>query len=73
MLLAELAECRVDGGILLVGGPAVHNSAWTEPLLERGVLWVVRVLRLFLGFEVAEITEELVEAVNGREKLVAVA
>ena len=38
-----------------------------------GVLRVVRVLRLLLGVEVVEVAEELVEAVHGRQELVAVA
>ena len=37
------------------------------------VLRVVGILRLFLGVEVIEVAEELVEAVHGRQVLVAVA
>ena len=41
--------------------------------LERRVLRIVRQLRLLLGVEVVEVAEELVEAVDRRQRLVAVA
>jgi hypothetical protein len=41
--------------------------------MELGVLRVVVGLRLFLGVEVVEVAEELVEAVDGGQVLVAVA
>ncbi len=37
------------------------------------VFRIVRVFRLFLGVEVIEVAEELVEAVHGRQMLVAIA
>ena len=51
---------------------------WITPrgpkfFLNSGVLRVVGVLRLFLGVEVVEVAEELVEAVVRRQHLVAVA
>ena len=63
------------GRVVLVGRPAVQHAARAEPLLElREVLRrVVGVLRLLLGVEVIEVAEELVEAVHGRQELVAVA
>jgi hypothetical protein len=42
-------------------------------LLEFRIVRIVRVLRFVLGVEVIEIAEELVEAVNRRQKLIAVA
>ena len=63
-------------GVLDLLGPsgeAVDHAARAEPLLELGVLRVVGVLRLLLGVEVVEVAEELVEAVAGRQHLVAVA
>ena len=42
-------------------------------LLNFGILRIVGQLRLFFGVEVIEVAEELVEAVHGRQKLVAVA
>ena len=53
--------------------PAVQHAARTELLLELGILRVVRVLRLLLGVQMVEVAEELVEAVDGRQELVAVA
>ena len=54
---------------------AVHLSTprGTEFEFELGVLGIVGVLRLVLGIQVIEIAEELVEAMNRRQKLVAVA
>jgi hypothetical protein len=53
--------------------PAVDHAARAEVLLELRVLRVVLVLRLFLGVEVVEIAEELIEAVSGGQELVAIA
>ena len=72
-LLAPRAEARVLAGRLGVGRHAFQDAARAELRLELWVLRIVRVLRLFLGIEVVEIAEELVEAVHGRQKLVAVA
>ena len=55
-----------------VGGTGVHDPARAEFLLELGSLRVVGILRLFLGVEVIEIAEELIEAVGRREELVLV-
>ena len=54
-------------------GPGVEHAARPELLLELGVLRIVRILRLLLGVQVVEVAEELVEAVRGRQELVAVA
>ena len=53
--------------------PCIEHAARAEAQLELGVLRIVGVLRLVLGIEVVEIAEELIEAVNGRQELVAVA
>ncbi len=53
--------------------PAVDDAARAEALAELGILRVVLVLRLFLGVEVVEVAEELVEAVVRGQVLVAVA
>ena len=53
--------------------PAVQHASGSEPLLELRVLRIVRVLRLFLGIQVIEVAEELVEAVHRRQELVLVA
>ena len=72
-LLADLAEARIDRGIVAVGRLAFQHAARTE-LGEVGrILRIIRQFRLFLGVEMVEIAEELVEAVHGRQRLVAVA
>src|SRR5262249_10110862 len=53
-------------------GPAVEHAPGAEPLLERRIARVVRLLRVLLGMEVIEIAEELVEAVHRRKKFVLV-
>ena len=73
LLLADLSELRIDGGVIGVGGPAVQHATRTELLAEPGILGIVGVLRLFLGVEVVEVAEELVEAMDGRQELVEVA
>ena len=53
--------------------PGVQDTARAELLPEFGVLRVVQVLRFFLGIQVVEVAEELVEAVHRRQVLVTVA
>ena len=71
--LPTLPNCSIDRRIVLVGRLAFQHAARTEFLSERRVLRIVVVVRLFLGVEVVEVAEELVEPVNGRQMLVAVA
>ena len=52
---------------------AFEHAARPELRAEARVLGIVGILRLLLGVEVIEIAEELVEAVYGRQMLVAVA
>ena len=52
---------------------ALEHAARTELLPELRVLRIVGVFRLFLGVEVIEVAEELVEAVHRRQVLVAIA
>ena len=54
-------------------GPAVEQAAGLVLLDQRRILEVVLVLELFLGVEVVERAEELVEPVRGRQRLVRVA
>ena len=72
-LLADLAEAWIDRCVVDLRGFAVHHAAWSELRKERRVLRIVRQFRLFLGVQVIEVAVELVEAVNGGEKFVAVA
>ena len=53
--------------------PAVDDAAGTEALAKRRVLRVVRLLGLFLGVEVVQVAEELVEPVVGGQMLVTIA
>ncbi len=50
----------------------MQHAARAVILFELRILRIVVGLRLFLGIEVVEIAEELVEAVHGRQMLVAV-
>ena len=72
-LLADPAEARVLRRIVAIGRLAFQHAARAELGAELGVLRIVGVLRLLLGVEVVEVAEELVEAVHGRQELVAVA
>src|SRR5205814_7767019 len=73
-LLAPLPEAAVVGECARrVRRVAVEHAARAEPLLERGVLRVVGVLGLLFGIQMVEVAEELVEAVDRRDELVAVA
>ena len=68
LLLADLAPARLDGRVVLVGGPAVDHVA--RPDLVHQVLRVVAVRRILHRVEVVEVAEELVEAVHvGRNSL----
>ena len=76
LLLADLAPARLDGRIVRVGRPGMHDAARPERLLEvREILLVGIVVRfrLFLGVEVVEVAVKLVEAVVGRQHRVQIA
>ena len=60
LLLADLAEARIDGRVVGVGRPAVQHSARSELRAEGRILWIVLVLRLLLGVQMIEIAEELI-------------
>ena len=51
----------------------MEHAARSKLLLEFRILGIVRQFRLFLGVEVIEIAEELVEPVHGRQIFVAIA
>ena len=74
-LLAQRAEARVDLIGFLLGGPGMHHTARQHLRAElRSLLfgWVVRVFGLFLGVEVVQVAEELVETVCGGQVLVEI-
>ena len=75
LLLADAAKDRVHGRVIHVGRPGVQNVARTILLQVVRVLLagVSELLRLLLGVEVIEIAIPLVEAVDGRQELIAVA
>ena len=72
-LPADGAEARVHGGIIDFGGPGMQHAARAELRPERRVLRIVALFRLLLGVQVVQIAVEFVEAVHGRQELVAVA
>ena len=72
-LLAPLAETRILARRIGNGRRAAKDAARTETQLELSILRIVGVLGLVLGVQVVEIAKELVEAVNRRQKLIAVA
>ncbi len=73
LLLADLAELRIDGGVVGVGSPAVQDPARSEFLLERGVPRIVGALWFFLSVEVIEVAEEFIEPVDRGQELIEVA
>src|SRR5215211_7740647 len=73
LLLAPGAEALIVARRVGGGGDAFENAAWTELRAESRILRIVRMLGLILGVEVIEVAEKLVEAMHGRQELVAVA
>ena len=72
-LFADLAELRVDRRIVLVGRFAFQHATRAVFLSERRVLRIVRIVGFFLGIEVVEVSEELIESVHGGQMLIAIA
>ena len=71
LLLADLAPARHLGRVVRVGRPGVDHVARAD--LVQQILRIVGMRRVFHRVEVIEVAEELVEAVDGRQELVAVA
>jgi hypothetical protein len=72
-LLAPGAEARIIAGRVGCGRDAFEDATRAELCLEIWALRIVGILGLLLGVEVIEVAEEHVEAVHGRQELVAVA
>ena len=75
-LLADAAEARLLGVVVLVRRPGVDDATRSEALAEVGEIVgrrPVRLLRLLLRVQVVEVAEELVEAVHRGQVLVQVA
>src|SRR5262249_44199640 len=73
LLPAPGAEARIVAGRVGRGRDALEDAARAELRPKTRVLRIVRLFRLLLGIEVIEVAEEHVEAVHGRQELVAVA
>ena len=72
-LFADAAKAWLNGGIIHIGGFAVHDATRAKAFAECRIFGIVRILRLFLGVEMVEVAVELIKAVNGGQELVAVA
>src|SRR6185436_3381637 len=73
LLLADLAEARILSLIILVRCLAFEDAARAPTLSERRVFRIIGQLGLFFGIEVIEVAEELVEAIDGWQRIVTVA
>src|SRR5262249_19562805 len=71
-LFSDAAPPRLLSVVFLVRRVTAEHAAGSEPLLESRILRVIRVLGIFLGVEVIEVAEKLIEAVYGRQKPVHV-
>ena len=72
-LPADPAPARLLGRVVGIARLAAQHAARAELLAKARVSRVVEVLGLLLGVQVVQIAEELVEAVHGRQVLVAIA
>jgi hypothetical protein len=72
-LLAPLAETRILARRIGDGCRAAQDAPRSEAQLELHILRIVGVLGLVLGVQMVEIAEKLIEAVDRRQKLIAVA
>jgi hypothetical protein len=72
-LLTPWAETWIVARRVSRGRSAFQDAAWTELRPERRIFRIIFVLRFILGIEMVEIAEEPIEAVYGRQELVAVA
>ena len=72
-LLANLAEAGINSRVVFIRRLGINHPARSIFLAKSGVLGIIAKLRLFLGVEVVKVAEELVESVDGGEKLIAVA
>ena len=72
-LLADTAEARILSRVVDIRRFAVQHATRPKVLPEHRLLWIVGILRLLLGVEVVQVAVELVEAVDGGQKQVAIA
>jgi hypothetical protein len=67
------APKRGSRGIVGRGRPALENAPRPELRQERGILWIIYILRLLLRIQVIQVAKEFIEAVHRWQKLVAIA
>jgi len=72
-LLADFAEPRVRGRVVLVRRLAVEHASRAVFGAKRRVLRVIRKLRLLFGVQVIQVAVKLVEPMHGRQEFVAIA
>jgi hypothetical protein len=72
-LFADLAVFWIDGLVVFVGRLAPEDTARAKLLAKLWILGIVRIFGFFLGVEVIEIAEELIETMHCWQMLVAVA
>ena len=72
-LFAPFAEAWVFARGFGGGRRTLQNSPRTKARLKRRIFRIIRIFRFVLGVQVIEISEKLVEPVNRRQKLIAVA
>ena len=70
--LPHLPKRGSSPGVSVRSRRASEHAAWAKAQFELRILRIFGVLRFVLGIEMVEIAEELVETMNGRQKLVAV-
>ena len=71
-LLAHPAEARIICWVVFVARRAIEHTPRAEPLDKFRILWIVVILKFFLGIQMIEVAKELVETMNSRQKLVAI-
>jgi hypothetical protein len=72
-LLTDSSKGWIDRRVVLVAGLGLEHTARSEFGAEGRILRVVGILRLFLGVEVVEIAEELIETMHRRQVFISVA
>src|SRR5882724_4242990 len=71
LLFTDLAPARHHSGVVRGCSPGVDHVAWPNHVQQ--ILRIVRMRRVFHRVEVIKISEELVEAVDGRQELIQIA
>ena len=72
LLLAPGAEAGIVAGRVGRDCDAFHHATRAKLRLERWILRIVRIFRLIFGIQMIEVSEELVEAVNGGQEFIAI-